>query len=121
MVVCEELLVSIVIEPDQRKKDNVCRVPPSAYNEPPTIRVTFLPAKSESSPDARAPTRAPMENTDTIAPYSKINVNVKFYGNKKKNPHAYQQCTCFHVINTRSSLIYIITLRVGDTESLSKS
>jgi hypothetical protein len=36
--------------------------------EAPTIRLTFLPAKSESSPDRRAPTRAPMENTDTIAP-----------------------------------------------------
>ena len=36
----------------------------------PMITVTFLPAKSESSPDTRAPTRAPMENIETIVPYN---------------------------------------------------
>ena len=52
-----------------------------AHEEAPTITVTFLPAKSESSPDSRAPTRAPMENTDTTVPYKiTIMINFNFIG-----------------------------------------
>ena len=78
-------LVLLMNLTDQRKNENVCRVPPSAYSEPPTIIVTFLPARSERGPDSRAPTRAPMENTETIAPcsnnktFSQFNEVVKFY------------------------------------------
>ena len=49
-----------------------------AHEEAPTITVTFLPAKSESSPDSRAPTRAPMENTDTTAPCKITILNDQF-------------------------------------------
>lgn len=57
---------------DHKKNEEVCRVPPRAYSDAPVINVNFLPARSERNPDSRAPTRAPMENTDTIAPYVDI-------------------------------------------------
>ena len=52
-------------------------IAPIAHEEAPTITVTLLPAKSESRPDSRAPTKAPMENTDTIAPY-KIAIMISY-------------------------------------------
>lgn len=96
-----------------------------AHEEAPTVTVTFLPAKSESRPESRAPTRAPMENTDTIEPYTITILNDRYYYKILMCGGTYHQCTRFNIISrgTLDTVCQVILnfLIEGDIECISKS
>lgn len=53
--------------------------PPIAHKSAPMMTVTFLPAKSESGPESRAPNKAPSCKADTMDPCTEI-ISDEFLG-----------------------------------------